>query len=132
MAVLAWQQHVKDERNWEGALVAAKREKECEAINATHSTCLSANLHIYSILARLIEMGYSEDDFPENSYDSAQWRSLVSQPRELTEQSTYHALPALKPSIQFSSTALHQSGNGFSRSFRSAFLRQQSGENGCI
>ena len=91
MAVLAWQQHVKDERNWEGALVAAKREKECEAIYATRPTYLFANLHVYSILARLIKMGYSESDFPENEYDSAQWRSLVSQPRELTEQSKYHA-----------------------------------------
>ena len=67
MAVLAWQQHVKDERNWEGALVAAKREKECEATYASRPTCSFANLHAYSILERLIEMGYSEDDFPENS-----------------------------------------------------------------
>ncbi|KAI0086762.1 hypothetical protein BDY19DRAFT_327671 [Irpex rosettiformis] len=75
LAVFQWQNRVRNERNKEGTSAAIKRRR--------------------SIYAKLIDLGYTEDEFPDNHYDP-EWESLVFQPRELTEQIWKRILPKLK------------------------------------
>ncbi|KAI0781575.1 hypothetical protein BC629DRAFT_566856 [Irpex lacteus] len=77
-AVAAWQSQVKQDQNEEDREAAINREK--------------------SVLAKLIEMGYSEDQFPSRWMGS--WRSLISQPRELTPRIWKQILPKLEACIK--------------------------------
>lgn len=48
----------------------------------------SADILPSSITAKLLELGYAEDEFPDSEQDPT-WHKLVNQPKELTDRSTY-------------------------------------------
>lgn len=55
--------------------------------------CMSPVLNgLYSIVAKLADLGYDERDFPVND----QWSKMVDQPKELTESSTSPAIQDMR------------------------------------
>ena len=51
----------------------------------------TSTLQFHSIIGRLKELGYTDDDFLDDDDDSNwKWEQLIDQPRDLTDKSEFH------------------------------------------